>query len=289
LKEKSENTPVTFHTGTPFFLEHSSRRLFSLLFNASPGVAFKGVILHFPAFGEEMNKSRAMVVLQARAMSRQGFTVLVPDYFGTGDSSGDFSEASWRIWLEDMRYCLGWLQNLADGPVILWGLRLGALMALELAAELECKYSQLVLWNPVFQGEQYMLQFLRLRLANNMMSGEIKNKVADLEQQLEREGVLEVAGYELSTLMFKEIVARKAITLDIPQAQKIFLVYVAPTIKSLPAPVQALVDQWLAADVSVETGQVVGPQFWTTQEISQVDELIERTVDWFKTVIEPSH
>jgi len=273
---------VTFSSGTPFFLEYSSRRLFVLLFEANSDVAFKGLVLHLPAFGEEMNKSRAMVVSQARAMANQGFTVLVPDYFGTGDSSGDFSAASWTIWLEDMRYCLDWLQQQTVGSVALWGLRLGALMAIELAAIPTISVFQLILWNPVLQGEQYMLQFLRLRLANSMVYGEAKEKTADLKQSLKQDGFLEVAGYELSASMFEEVADRKAKDFGTPSIRKVFWGDVASTIKSLPVPVKTLVDQWQAAGVDVDVEQVSGPQFWATQEISRVDNLILATTSWLK-------
>ena len=92
--------------GDPSFLKHSSRHLFVLKFDANPEVAFKGTVMHLPAFGEEMNKSRAMVAAQARALANEGFQVFVPDYYGTGDSGGDFSEATWDLWLEDIRFCL---------------------------------------------------------------------------------------------------------------------------------------------------------------------------------------
>jgi len=271
---------VTFLSGTPFFLEHSSRRLFVLLVDANLDVAFKGAILHLPAFGEEMNKSRAMVVSQARALAHEGYTVLVPDYFGTGDSAGDFSEASWDVWLEDMRYCLSWLQGKAEGTVTLWGLRLGALMALELASEAAANISKLVLWNPVLHGERYMLQFLRLRLVNSMMYGETKEKVADLKERLNQESMLEVAGYELSSVMFQEIASLKAKTFESKSVKQVLWMDVAPTIKSLAIPAQSLIDQWLAKGINVDVAQVAGPQFWATQEVSRAEELIEATTHW---------
>jgi len=273
---------VTFLSGTPFFIEHSSRRLFVLLVDANLDVAFKGAILHLPAFGEEMNKSRAMVVSQARALAHEGYTVLVPDYFGTGDSAGAFSEASWDVWLEDMRYCLSWLQGQAQGAVTLWGLRLGTMMALELASEAATNIFTLVLWNPVLHGEQYMLQFLRFRLVNSMMYGETKEKVVDLKERLKRENTLEVAGYELPSVMFQEVASRKAKTFEPKSVKQVLWMDVAPTIKSLSIPAQSLVDQWLAKGIDVDVAHVTGPQFWATQEISRAEELIEATTHWLK-------
>jgi len=239
------------------------------------------VILHIPAFAEEMNKSRAMVVAQARAMATQGFTVLVPDYFGTGDSQGDFSEASWQIWLKDMRFCQQWLQSQYGNEIILWGLRLGALMALELASQ--DTTSKLILWNPVLLGEQFMLQFLRLRLANSIIYGDNKEKLADLKQRLEQGGRIEVAGYQLSAALFEQVCELKAKALQLSSVKNVLWTDVSTNTKPLAVPAQAVVDQWQAAEIEVNVKPVMGYQFWNTQEISRADSLIEVTTDWLNS------
>jgi len=272
---------VTFDSGTPFFLDTPSRRLFVLLFNPVRETTRRAVILHIPAFAEEMNKSRAMVVAQARAMATQGFTVLVPDYFGTGDSQGDFSEASWQIWLKDMRFCQQWLQSQYGNEIILWGLRLGALMALELASQ--DTTSKLILWNPVLLGEQFMLQFLRLRLANSIIYGDNKEKLADLKQRLEQGGRIEVAGYQLSAALFEQVCELKAKALQLSSVKNVLWTDVSTNTKPLAVPAQAVVDQWQAAEIEVNVKPVMGYQFWNTQEISRADSLIEVTTDWLNS------
>ena len=114
------------------------------------------------------------------------------------------------------------------------------------------------------------------------MYGEAKEKVVDLKQSLKQDGFLEVAGYELSAMMFEEVAGRKAKAFDIPSVQKVFLADVTSTIKPLPVPAQTLVDQWLAAGVDVHVEQVTGLQYWATQEISRVDDLIAATTAWLK-------
>lgn len=273
---------MTFPSGTPFFLEHRSRKLFVLLVAANPDVPLQGAILHAPAFGEEMNKSRAMVVAQARALANDGYTVLIPDYSGTGDSSGEFSAASWQTWLEDMQCCLDWFAAQCDEPVTLWGLRLGALMALELASQKSANITRLLLWNPVLQGDQFMMQFMRLRLANSMMTGEGKETVSDLKQRLEKEGLLEIAGYQLSAPLFQQVNAIKAKAFELSSVTQVLWTDVATTIKPLAAPAQTLVDQWQSVGINVDVKQVEGAQFWNTQEISRADQLLEITTNWFK-------
>lgn len=266
--------------GTPFFLEHCPRPLFIIRYDASPDTVFRGDVLHLPAFGEEMNKSRAIVALQARTLAQMGYRVLVPDYSGTGDSAGEFGEASWEHWLEDMRCCLAYLQAQGAGPVTLWGLRLGALMGVELASDARLEISRLLLWNPVLQGELFMQQFLRLRLASSMMSGDGKEKVSDLKQRLSDEGILEVAGYELSAAMFNEVCARKAREMVLPANLEVFWADVALAVKPLPAPAQSLVDSWQEGGLTVGIEQIQASPFWATQEIARADELVKKTTAW---------
>jgi len=52
-------------------------------------------------FVEEMNKSRRMAALQARALAGQGWAVLLPDLLGCGDSPGDKGDARWTAWVDD--------------------------------------------------------------------------------------------------------------------------------------------------------------------------------------------
>jgi len=61
--------------------------------HAAQGAALGSVLYGHP-FAEEMNKSRRMAGLQARALARAGYDVLQIDLRGCGGSSGDFGDAS---------------------------------------------------------------------------------------------------------------------------------------------------------------------------------------------------
>ena len=63
------------------------------LFHRAHGDVTKGSILYIHPFAEEMNKSRRMAALQARALAKAGYAVLQLDLLGCGDSSGDFGDA----------------------------------------------------------------------------------------------------------------------------------------------------------------------------------------------------
>ena len=56
-----------------------------------PLVPPRGCVLVVPPFAEEMNKCRRMVTELAIRLAEQGIATLQPDFYGTGDSAGDFT------------------------------------------------------------------------------------------------------------------------------------------------------------------------------------------------------
>src|SRR6476620_8431972 len=117
----------------PFFLQTDRGRRFCLYHAPRAEKECRGAFIYVHPFGEEMNKSRRMAAMQARAFAAMGFGVLQIDLFGCGDSSGEFREARWNIWKQDLAVARSWLGNRVAAPVSLWGLRLGALLALDFA------------------------------------------------------------------------------------------------------------------------------------------------------------
>src|SRR5690606_21241351 len=125
-----------------------------------------GVFVHAAAFADEMNKSRRMVALQARRLAGAGYAVLRPDLTGCGDSEGEFGEATWTGWVDDLLAAADWAgrQYPASAPPLwFWGHRMGALLACAAAARLPG--SRLLLWQPVTSGRTQLRQFLRLKSA----------------------------------------------------------------------------------------------------------------------------
>src|SRR5687768_8838655 len=71
---------------------HGGRRFCLLHMPSRPA---RALVVYVHPFAEEMNKSRRMAALQARALAASGHAVLQIDLLGCGDSSGDFGDASW--------------------------------------------------------------------------------------------------------------------------------------------------------------------------------------------------
>ena len=263
----------------PFFLEtDSGRRLFT--YHPSKP-ACKGTVLYVHPFAEEMNKSRRMAAMQARSLKDAGYSVLQIDLYGCGDSEGDFRDARWEIWKSDLRMGLDWLKAQHDLPVTLWGLRLGALLALDFASDENFSLEKMVLWQPVHSGEAHLAQFLRLRLANAMIAGKEKVGLQDLKRELASNGTLEIAGYELPHELAESIGRLKLEELGKPGIPHHWLETMPDTSAALPPASSRIVGAWERRGIAVEVHKVQGDPYWSTQEITDCPDLIAQTTRIF--------
>ena len=271
---------------SPFFLEGSVGKLFSLYFDPGRGQRPEHYILFFPPFAEELNKSRRMITLQARRFAAMGYGVLVVDYYGTGDSEGDFGSATWRIWQDDIEMAAAWLEQQGAKCISLWALRFGALMAMSSVALFKGKLDQILLWQPVIRGDQMMTQFLRLRLAADMIGAGSKVTVRDLRGQLTAGRSVEVAGYVLSPGLVEGIDALKLQNLGIGESSPIeWLEVVGSEEQSLGPASQKVLDAWCGQGMQVNTRTLVGEPFWVTPEITCLPSLLERTSDILREAV----
>jgi len=236
----------------------------------------KGSILYLHPFAEEMHKSRRMAALQARRFAAEGYAVLQLDLTGCGDSAGDFGDATWEGWLADARRAHAWLSEKHPGPVMLWGLRSGASLAVELANTLS-GIERLLLWQPVANGEQFLNQFLRIKLASEMLSGtQAQSGTKELRARLESGEAIEVGGYLLGSAMARSLANMKLA--DMPPPCPVEWLEIGAENSDSPTPAsQRIVDAWRTAGVNVRTRTVSGEPFWVTQEITECAGLIEAT------------
>ncbi|HEX3544845.1 MAG TPA: alpha/beta hydrolase, partial [Candidatus Acidoferrum sp.] len=117
-----------------FFLSGTAGNLFAMYYPPKETDADPGDVLYVPPFAGEMFASRNLIAAVARNLASAGMGVLTVDLFGCGDSDGDFSDARWEIWRDDLAAAVAWLQEQGRDRLILWGLRLGALLAMDFAA-----------------------------------------------------------------------------------------------------------------------------------------------------------
>lgn len=235
----------------------------------------RGAVLYVHPFAEEMNRSRRMAALQARALAAHGIAVLQIDLLGCGDSSGESADMRWSAWKDDLAAGHAWLAERSGKRAVLLGLRLGALLAADYARAPVAPLAGLVLWQPVHAGSAYINQFLRLRLASDMLAGsDGATGTASLRAALETGELLEVAGYELHPDLVRELDPIGLAQLA-PAGLPLHWMEVAASAGRALPPAAARIIESLGAQVH----QVDGPQFWSTQEITECPALIEATLD----------
>lgn len=245
-----------------------------------------GGLVYVAPFAEEMNRSRRMAALQAQALAQQGVGVLLIDLYGCGDSAGELAEASWATWRDDIGLAIDWLQQRMHAPVGLWGLRLGALLALEVARLRAADLALLLLWNPLADAQAYMTQFLRLQLAAGLGSacGQAANSVTALRAQLQQGQLLEVGGYELNGALVASIDGLQATALPPPGLPLHWLELVRDAALPLAPGSARLAQAW-----SLTPQTVTGPAFWSTPEVATCPALIEASCAWVRTTLEHAH
>ncbi len=242
-----------------------------------------GSVVYVHPFAEEMNKSRHMAALQARALSQAGFNVLQLDLFGCGDSSGDFGDATWQDWIDDVALGCHWLLRERDAPLWLWGLRAGCLLAAQAAAQLPSQ-ANFVFWAPATSGKLLLQQFLRLKSAANLLAGGAKEQSQEPRQQLSKGESIEVAGYTIAPGLALGMEAALLAPPKRPgQSQastsrlEWFDVSTRPDAAISPAAGKTLAI-WENSGVAVRSHVVEGPAFWQTTEIELAPALLSATV-----------
>ena len=83
------------------YIERDGKHLFYTSYTPERGGKY-GIVLVSP-FAEEKVRTLRIFVSLSRALAKLGMTVLYFDYFGDGDSEGDFEEASYEDRINDIK------------------------------------------------------------------------------------------------------------------------------------------------------------------------------------------
>jgi uncharacterized protein len=253
-----------------FYLPASQGELFCYL--RCPRGPLRGRLVLAPPFAEEVNKCRRMVALAARALAEQGWAVLVPDLFGTGDADGEFGDATWAGWVDDLRATCAWSATLGEAPLWLWGARAGALLASGVMQS-GLHVDGLLLWQPQLVGRMALGQFLRLKMAASFGGDSAGTDTRSLRQALIEGHPQEIAGYTLAPALAEGL---DAATFHLPADWRGPLHWLEVGRGLTPASTKAI-DALRAEGRTVNAHCVDGPAFWQTVEVELAPALIAAT------------
>ena len=263
----------------PFFLEGPNGRLFAVYHPPQQGVEVKGCFLYVQPFAEEMNRCRQMVSLQAREFSKLGYGCLLLDLYGTGDSEGEYQEGTWDIYQADLRTGLQWISSKGYTNILLWAVRHGALLALELACSMPPPH-RLLFWQPVLNGQTALTQILRIEFAASL-TGENKVSMDNLRKQIHASEIIELSGYQTAGSFLTALEASKVSNYyKLPEVE-VHWFDVLSSEGQNPARARTMVEhEWKNAGAQVHYETVVGPAFWQVWERVIAGTLIDQTSAW---------
>ena len=189
------------------YFEVSGAHLYTVLHRASEPVA--RVLLIGP-FASERQNSYLPWVRWARYLAARGFDVLRYDHRGVGESLGQFENATFSNWADDLTLLSDWFKKLEpEMPLLLHGLEIGALLAC--GAFNQSIGDALLLWSPPTDANQALRSALLrwVGLEQLLKPGAERKSAADDIRQLERGLSIEVEGYQWSARLWQESLAWK--------------------------------------------------------------------------------
>jgi len=145
----------------PFFFGTSARQLFGAY--EPPASKARGGIVLCQSLGDEYLYAHPSFRLLARQLAGAGFHVLRFDYYGTGDSAGNFEDTDHGQWVSDIETAITELKDISSlSRVGLVGMRFGGTLAAHVARTRR-DIDQLVLWDVVCNGRQYLEELTEVR------------------------------------------------------------------------------------------------------------------------------
>lgn len=238
-----------------------------------------------PAFAEEKNCSQAIVAQAARCFARQGFPVLRFDYSGCGDSEGELEDFTLADWQRDIQAAISQLQLHAQvTQVALWGLRLGAGLAL-LEANCRAGAPYALLWQPVLHFTEYIHQFLRQRISAGLVQPhKDKPSIKTLAAQLQANSALEISGYTITKKLYESFLAIDETPAQLGMTLPLFLASIS-MLENSGARFQKFSEHVTAKGGRLHLTHIQNEPFWDRYWCWTAPELIQRTADWLTTTM----
>lgn len=247
--------------------------LLGMIYEDRAGGARDTAVLICNPFGDERKSSCLALSRMACHIARKGFRVLRFDYYGTGDSPGDFREATLESRLDDIASAAEFLSGFekTDGLVLI-GLRYGALLAARSARGIElCR--GVALLEPVPDGRSYFeRQIQRKKVRQMITSGK-----ASSSSEEDGEEIVDLDGYPIPKDIIEGL--QSPCLSETELSGKILLVQISFD-ENLRRETKELRDSLGSGDTGILTKTVVLPPFWSRIDITDTTELNEVASGW---------
>jgi len=188
------------------------------------------------------------------------------------------------LWLENLESGLWWLRNQPGAKRGMLGIRLGGILAAKLARTQPNSDLTLMLWQPVIDGRQYFTQFLRIRIAAQMLRNDLSKETTEsLREQLAKGKGIEVGGYEIHPELAFAIEAESLESLAPSPRNPILWLEQRGSTSSGASFAQKLHDAWADAGIRPDVSFFDGPAFWQAQDRAIAVNAVELTTAWLRS------
>jgi exosortase A-associated hydrolase 2 len=273
IKEPNMALPGNAPFAVGSFFSGSRGRLYMMDYPAAGEP--RGTILYVAPFATEAGHSRRVVARLARLLSQKNYRTVVVDHYGCGDSEGNFEDARWEIWRQDTLSVCEWLGANGCERVILCGLRLGALLAAEVAMLSPLPVEQLIFFQPALNGAASLSQFIRSHMQPEDLPAEIALKVSDTGQRrtLSLEDPVNIDGYLLAPGLIRTIDNLKMEPLGAGIHAPIHWLRILKSKDEQPsAGSLRVIQNWRARGLRVDTSDMFSWPFWAIATVATTED-----------------
>lgn len=211
-----------------------------------------------PPFGEEEKSARRTLTDIASLFHQRGESSLIFSFRGTGDSGGDLATTGLDEWRDDLTSAVEEAhRRMPDAQICLLGVRLGASLALQIAAE-RTDVAELVLIEPLLAGRSFLSQQMMRQKIRSQMTGE----GTDTTQPKVSSEVEDLDGWALGKKMKLSLQALDLTKQGFALKASTKIIQVGPKSEVAP-PLRALSER-----LGVTPQAVVAPPFWNLLDYS---------------------
>ena len=264
---------------TPYYFNNGSYRLFGILYQPD-GVDVKKGFLFCHPFAEEKLWTQLVFVNFARELVKRHYAVLRFDFMGHGDSEGDFENSTIETRLSDIRAAYQSLHERVPSleTTGLLGLRFGATLA-ALSAEKIGNIDQLILWDPIVNGHQYMQEMLRINLTTqSAVYKEIRHTREDLVKQMRDGQTVNIDGYEIGYDLYEQCSATDLLKINPKFDGKTLIVQISRGQNKIRKDLDELAGRYKNAEITIADEF----PFWKEIKVyyPKADNLFNVTLKW---------
>ena len=258
------------------FIESTSGRLHVTSW-ASEGCT--QAVVFVPPFAEEMNKSRRQIAMAAKALAACGFAAVLPDLYGTGDSEGEFHEATWESWVADIESVFRWVESEGRQADTVIATRFGCLLACASLHAASRSVKRTIFWQPVNSGYRHISRLLRVAVAASLMRAGPRLTIEGLREVLAGGARVDVGGYVLSPQLARRIDEQSLTRLADARLGRLHILYLTRSQGRSEQSEDTRIDD-LAKEIGIRARvlRLQGAPFWTSSEIVTNEDLVDMTI-----------